>query len=97
MEDYAREMRRLQPLWDEMQDEDVIESDGESDINSVSVSSDYPDVEQACGIEDGQGNLLEVIGATANTEDTSVIENESRYMQERTKCYLSKNDSTRVT
>ncbi|GJQ79539.1 hypothetical protein Trydic_g16386 [Trypoxylus dichotomus] len=85
MEDYEKEMHCHQALWDEMQSEDgdVIELDGESDIDNVSVNSDYPDIKQPCRLEEEQYNPSEDAGATTNIEDYSVIENVSIYIKVR--------------
>lgn len=95
MGDYEKEMRRLQALWMEVQseNEELIESYGEKETNSVSINSDYPDIEQeASYCKDGQeDNLAEVAGAIANTEENDVIENLSEIMQDRYKYYVGKN------
>ncbi|KAJ8943189.1 hypothetical protein NQ318_000670 [Aromia moschata] len=93
MGDYEKEMRRFQDLWKEVQseDEEVIESDGESEIDNVSINSDYPDVEQEANNEDVQGNLTEVAGVTTNAHENDVTENESEIVQDREKYYLGKN------
>jgi hypothetical protein len=50
MEEYEKEMRRLQSLWDAVQtdDEEIIESnaDGGSEVDNENINSNYPDVDK---------------------------------------------------
>ncbi|KAJ8948226.1 hypothetical protein NQ314_008463 [Rhamnusium bicolor] len=71
------------------EDEELIESDGESEVDNVSINSDYPDIEQEAS--DFEGNPAEVTGASANMEENDVFENESEIVQDRDKYYLDKN------
>lgn len=102
MGNYEKEISRLQTLWNELQSEDEdVETDNESDIDHVSINSDYAHVEQAAReFEDEKDNPVEEAGAAANIEDNDVTGKERNYVNEngtmwRKKCY-NRNVRTRA-
>ncbi|KAJ3622378.1 hypothetical protein MTP99_002893 [Tenebrio molitor] len=73
MGEYEKEMRRLQSLWDAVQtnDEEIIESDadGGSEVDNVSINSDYPDVEQVANdFEERENDPVEDRGAAVSID-----------------------------
>jgi hypothetical protein len=102
MREYEKEMRRLQSLWDAVQtdDEEIIESDadGGSEVDNVSINSEYPDVEQVANdFEERENDPVEDRGAAVsidiNEEENNDFENGPENIQEHNMYYLDKNGS----
>jgi hypothetical protein len=85
MGEYEKEMRRLQSLWDAVQidDEEIIESDADdgSEVDDVSINSDYPDVEQVANdFEERENDPVEDRGAATVSIDINEEENRTSEM-----------------
>jgi hypothetical protein len=103
MGEYEKEMRRLQSLWDAVQidDEEIIESDADdgSEVDDVSINSDYPDVEQVANdFEERENDPVEDRGAATvsidiNEEENNDFKNGPENIQEHNMYYLDKNGS----
>jgi hypothetical protein len=90
-------------LWDAVQidDEEIIESDadGGSEVDDVSINSDYPDVEQVANdFEERENDPVEDRGAATvsidiNEEENNDFKNGPENIQEHNMYYLDKNGS----